>query len=185
MQNLKVTLKIWQILKKIVHDRNQFLKSCCVANSFPGILGNLRGQLLTILKWLLTMPRAMRLISFVYVATRDHKKMFFLVIENDHVCSKCHLNKLRENDTLKIGNACALWKVLSYEKCKFNIKNTKMKIEKSETNFHVWILILYQFLNFDFRFSNLIFIFWIHRVYSKDFHIRDLNQMKTLVNGTV
>ena len=45
LQNLKVILKIWQKLKKIVHDQNQFLKSCCVVDSFLEIFGNLRGQL--------------------------------------------------------------------------------------------------------------------------------------------
>ena len=41
----------------------------------------------------------------------------------------------------------------------FNTENTKIKIEKSATNFYVWISVLYQFFNFDFRLSNLIFIF--------------------------
>ena len=45
---------------------------------------------------------------------------------------------------------------------------------------------LYQFLNIDFRFSNLIFIFLISfRLHSIGFRISDLNPMKTSVKGTI
>ena len=71
--------------------------------------------------------------------------------------------------------------------CKFKIENTKTKIGKSEkylkpSQFYVGISILHQFLNFDFCFSGLIFIFLISfRLDSTDFRIPDLNSMKTSV----
>ena len=45
MQNSKVLLKIWQMLKKIVRDQKQFWKHCCVQDSLLGVVCNLWGQL--------------------------------------------------------------------------------------------------------------------------------------------
>ena len=74
-----------------------FKLSCCVTNSFLGILGDLRGQLYIKVatdKLFSCVLRTMRLISFVYIATRDHKKIFSQVTENDQVCSKCYFDEL-------------------------------------------------------------------------------------------
>ena len=78
------------------------------------------------------------------------------------------------------------------EKSNVKIEDTKTKTGKSEINlktcqFYILNSILYQFLNFDFRFSNLIFIFkFIYcRLHTTDFCIPDFNPMKTSVKGTV
>ena len=104
------------------------------------------------------------------VLSQDYKKIFFSVIENNQVCSKFHLDdsvhkviKLFPKQLIKIHAPCTKLK-----KCKFKIESTKIKIGKSEKNlktsqFYIWILIwFYKFLNFNFRFSNLTFIFKFH-----------------------
>ena len=104
------------------------------------------------------------------VLSQDYKKIFFSVIENNQVCSKFHLDdsvhkviKLFPKQLIKIHAPCTKLK-----KCKFKIESTKIKIGKSEkklktSQFYIWILIwFYKFLNFNFRFSNLTFIFKFH-----------------------
>ena len=155
------------------------------------------------------MLKAIRIISFVYIATpkifrntlsplfisqeillllfleisekfwqrvlsQDYKNIFFSVIENNQVCSKFHLHdsvhkviKLFPKQLIKI-HAHFEKPCTKLKKCKFKIESTKIKIGKAEINlktsqFYIWILIwFYKFLNFNFRFSNLTFIFKFH-----------------------
>ena len=60
--------------------KSNFKKGCCVANCFLRIFDNPRGQLylkVAVDQLFSCVLRNMRLISFVYIATRDHNKIFF------------------------------------------------------------------------------------------------------------